>query len=275
MFILLKISPQFDVHNQTPAEQWSKKPRLTNRVKATDIFKSDPRKPQAQKERRTYGTMQNLKFHGEQTRACSHRRVLSKHLSRLKAQHHVTPVEDPPHQKKQPLNRGQEMLQSFSSEFVQGSSQNVMADDEMVSFRPEFASTPCAEKKHSTPRPKKSTMPRDTAKPNCHLDVCIPDPSPNGFRWCDNVFGVQPIRHQCIRSMVAEKPVSPLKTSDLQPQGIDAIQVSFEKLLVEHNDPEHIESATNKVDDKSLSVLASDTLIHNGDYIMPYCRPTT
>ena len=220
--------------------------------------------------------MGTVKFHGEdseETRICSRRTTLGRPLSRSKAQHHVTELEDPPHKKKQ--STGREPLQSFSSEFVHGSSQNVMADDEvLVSFRPEFASTPCA-KKCSTPCLKKSMEPQNTAKPNCHLDVFIPDPSPNVFQWCDDVFGVQSM-HQCVRSMVAEKPISPLKSPNPQSQDIDAMQVSFEKLLVEHSDPEqHIESATNKVDDKSISVLASDTLMYNGDYVMPYSRPIT
>ena len=270
------------MHNQTPAEQWNKKSRITNRVKATDLFKSDLRKPQAQKESKRFGTMQNLNFHGEETRTCSHRRIPGKRLSKSKA-HHVTAVEDPPHQKKQPIDRRQETLQSFSSEFVQGSSQNVMADEELVSFRPEFASTPCAEKKRSTPFPKKSIGLQDFAKPNCHLDAFIPDPSPNIFRWCDNVFGMQPIEHQCVGGTVVEKLISPpneqpqemISPPNKQPQEINAMQVSFEQLLVDHGHTEHIESATNKVDDKSLSVLASDSLMHNGDYIMPYSRPTT
>ena len=207
--------------------------------------------------------MQNLNFNGEDTRACSYRRIPGRRLSRSKAHHHMTTLEDPPHQKKQPIG---ETLQSFSSEFVQGSSQNVMADEELVSFRPELASTPCAEKKCSTPCPKKSIGLQGTTKPNCHLDTFIPDPSPNVFRWCDNVFGVQPIEHQCVGSTVAKKLISPLKTP---PHDIDAMQVSFEKLLVDHSDTE---SATNN---RSLSVLASDTLMHNGDYVMPYSRPTT
>lgn len=267
---LLKVSPQFDINNQTPAEQWSKKPRMAKRVKATDIFKSDPRRPQVQRERRTLGAMHNLKFHGDMTKICRHRRTMGgKHLARSKAEHCVTEVEDPV-QKKQPFEGEQETAQSFSSQYVHGSSQNVMTDDVSGSFRPAFVSTPCA-KKSSASCPKDTVL-KNTTRPNCNMDVLIPDPSPNVFRWCDNVFGVQSVEHQSIRSTVVEKQLSPLKNPDPQSQDVDAMQASFEKLLFEQSDPDHTGS---KSEDKSISILASNTPTHNGDYVMPYSRAST
>jgi len=251
----LKVSPQFDLHNQTPAEQWSKKPRATNRIKAADIFKANPKK-----ERKALGTIHNLKFHGEKTRICSHRKLVDKYLSRSKGGDHMS-VPEAVHLKKQPFTREQGTLQSFSSELVQGSSQNAMDDEMLVSFKPALHSTPCG-KEDGNSCPKKSTGFEDTPRPTCCLGMHMPDPA----------------GHQCIRSIPAEKqPSLPTnRDSYVQSHDISAMQVSFEKLLVEHSDVNYYNSPTNKtMDDRSISVLASDTPTRNGDYIMPYSRPTT
>ena len=268
---VLKVSPQFDVHNQTPAEQWSKKPRATNRIKAADIFKANPKK-----ERKALGAIHNLKFHGEKTRICSHRKLVDKHLSRSKGGDHMS-VPEAVHLKKQPFTREQGTLQSFSSELVQGSSQNAMDDEMLVSFKPALHSTPCG-KEDGYSCPKKSTGFEDTPRPTCRLGMHMPDPSPNTYRWCDDVFGMQPAGHRYIRSIPAEKQPSLPKNRDshVQSHDIGAMQVSFEKLLVEHSDPNYYNSPTNKtMDDRSISVLASDTPTRNGDYVMPYSRHTT
>ena len=259
----MKVSPQFDINNQTPVEQWSKKPRQANRVKATDIFKSDPKKPLAHRERKTLGTVHNLKFHGDRSRTCSFRRFPGKHLPRSKA-HHRFPVSEDPAQKKQVLEREQETMQTFSSDVVHGSSQNMMTEDISVTFRPALASTPCTKK--NVTFCLKDIVLRDAAQSD--MDMLIPDPSPNVFRWCDNVFGVPPIEHQSIRSTATVNPSS-LKNC----QDIDDMQVSFEKLLVEQRDPSHTDSASSE--DRSLSVLAFNTPTRDGDYIMPYARENT
>ena len=260
------------MHNQTPAEQWSKKPRATNRVKAADIFKVNPRK-----KRKALGAMHNLKFHGEKTRICSHRKLGDKHLSRSKGGDHMM-VPEAVHLRKQPFTWEQGMLQSFSSELVQGSSQNVMDDEMLVSFKPGLHSTPCG-KRDRLRCPEKSTGFKDTPRPTYHLGMHVPDPSPNTLRWCDDVFGMQPAGHQHARSIPAEKqPSLPTNyVSHGESHEIRAMQVSFEKLLVEHSDPTHGNSPTNSktIDDRSISVLASDTPTRNSDYIMPYSRPTT
>ncbi len=253
------------MHNQTAAEHWSKKPRLAKRVKATEIFKSDPRKPQAQGGRKTLGTMQNLKFHGEETRICSKRRKSGKHLPRSRPQHH-SEVKKP----SQSHEREQETTQLFSSEFVCGSSQNVMTDEVSVSFRPAFVSTPCA--KNSSRCPKMDAVLKDiTTKPNSNLEMLIPDPSPNVFRWCSDAFAVLPVEHQSIRSTTAKEELSPLKNPDPPSQDVNAMQLSFEKLLVEQSNPHH--SDTTKSGDESI--LASETPIHDGEYVMPYYRANT
>ena len=262
----LKVSPQFDINNQTPAEQWRKKPRQANRVKATDIFKSDPKKPPAHRERKTLGTMQNLKFHGDSLRACSLRKLPGKHLPRSQAHHCFAEVEDPA-QKKQMPEREQKMMETFCSDVVDGSSQNMMTEDISISFRPAFASTPCTKKNITF----HATVHKDTVKSN--LDMLIPDPSPNVFRWCDNVFGVPPIEHQSIRSSPTVRNPSPFENPNPRMQGIDDMQVSFEKLLVEQRDPSHTDSTRSE--NQSLSVLAFDTPTHNGDYVMPYAREST
>jgi len=239
---MLKVSPQFDVNNQTPAEQWNKKSRLANRVKATDIFKIDPKKPEAHRERRTLGVIHNLKFHGEETRkekVCSY-----KQLSRSKVQHCTTKVKGL-HQKKQLFRKEQGMmLDLFSSESIHSSNQNVMTDEISV-FRPGLTSTPCT----------KNTEAQNTTKTNCNLDVLIPDPSPNVFRWCEGVSKIWPDEYQSVRNTVAEKHTS----TGTQSHNTDSTKSNKEEA----------------VEDKSLSILALATPMHNGDYVMPYSKANT
>lgn len=263
-FVLLKVSPQFDINNQTPVEQWSKKPRQANRVKATDIFKSDPKRPVAHRERKTLGTVQNLKFHSDSSKTCRLKRLSGKHLPISKAHHHF-PEPENPMKNGQVLENEQGMTQTFSSDVVHSSTQNKMTEDISVTFRPALASTPCAKK--NVTFCLKDTVLGDGVQSN--MDMLIPDPSPNVFRWCDNVFGVPPIEHQSIRSTVTVN-LSPLKSCQ---EDIDDMQVSFEKLLVEQRSPFHSDSTRSE--DRSLSVLAFDTPTRDGDYIMPYARETT
>ena len=253
------------MHNQTPTEQWNKKPRLANKVKATDIFKSNPKKPGVQKERKALGIMQNLKFHGDETipkKTCSRRKRVDKQLSQSRAQHCLTETEDP---------KEQEALQSFSSECLHGCSQNTTVG-ELTAFKPPFYSTPCG---------KKNAELKDITRPNCCSRKLIPDPSPNVFRWCEDVFDVLPAVHQCVRSTADEKQPSALKICDPQSHDVDSIQVSFEKLVFEQSPPDvadyniHADGSGDKLVDKSLSVLACDTPTHNGEYIMPYSRTNT
>lgn len=272
-FRLLQVSPQFDIHNQTPAAQWSKKRRVASKVKVTDIFKSDPKKLPAQRERKTLGVMQNLKFHGEKTRICRQRRKIDRHLPRSRVQQHIAEVQDH-HQKEELLGREQGTPKSFYSDVVQDSSQNVMADEALVDLRPLCMSTPCA--KSSTSCVKGSMNLKDTSKFNTKLDMLIPDPSPNVFRWCDDVFGMTSVKHQSIRSTIAEKQPSPIRILDPQSQDIDVMQLSFDKMLVEQSNPDHTDSAKSKTtEEKSITVLASDTPTRNGDYVLPYSRAST
>ena len=247
------------MHSQTPVEQWKKKPR---RVKVSDIFI-----PKAQttgiREKRPLKVVQNLKFHGEGTctssRSCPstfHSQTGGVSAPKSKGQVCTDKVEnhvEPP-----------AVEESFSSDLVFSDSQQRPMVDELSVFRPACASTPCAKKVQIQSTSTTHTRP-------CNLYHMISDPSPNVFRWCDDVF-VSKTEKQDMAKISQSKSLT-----NCQPQtkDVDTLQASMEKLSFEEHSLPDERDEKNITEDGSLSVLACDTPIHGGDYVMPYSRVDT
>jgi len=242
-----QVSPQFDMRTQTPVEQWKKKPR---RVKVSDIFKNPKTQATGIREKRPLRVVQNLKFHGEETRtsSCGCPGRVGTCLSQTGGV--LTPKA-----KTQGCNSQIEkqvefpaVEETFSSDIVFSDSQQGPMVDELSVFRPACASTPCA---------KKVLIQTAHTRP-CNLYNMIPDPSPNVFRWCDDLF-----------TSGTEKQ----NTVNPQSEDVDALQASMEKLSFQHSLPDDDErDEKNVTRDGSLSVLACNTPMHDGDYMMPYFR---
>ena len=269
MLFVLQVSPQFDMHSQTPVEQWKKKPR---RIKVSDILYNNPKSHvTGVREKRPLRVVQNLKFHGEETCHASlkcpvrmstcHSQIGRISVADLESKGRVS-ADKLKKQVEPPL-----VEESFSSDLVFSSSQQRTMVDELSVFRPARASTPCAKK---TLIQTTSTVAH--TKP-CNLYHMVPDPSPNVFRWCtcDDVF-VSAEKH-CSRD--ATNPQFGQSTNyHPQSKDVDQLQSSVEKLSFEHNPPCGDERDEKNVtaDGDSLSVLACDTPIHDGEYVMPYSR---
>ena len=68
------------------------------------------------------------------------------------------------------------------------------------------------------------------------------------------------------------QPTFLTKTCHPQSKDVDALPASMEKLSFEHSLPDDEREEKNITGNGSLSVLACDTPIRDGDYVMPYSR---
>jgi len=248
------------MRTQTPVEQWKKKPRW---IKVSDILYNN--QAAGVIEKRPLRVVQNLKFHGEETptssRSCparvgschSHTGGVSVPKSKVCTDQIENQIEPPVED------------ESFSSDMVWSDCQQRPMVDELSVFRPACASTPCA---------KKVFIQTAHTRP-CNLYYAIPDPSPNVFRWCDDVFISGTEKQDRLRTQISQ-PTFLTKTCHPQSKDIEKLQASLEKLSFEHSLPDDDEwDEKNVTGNGSLSVLACDTPMHDGDYVMPYSRVDT